>query len=278
MPTRKGSDNRFPLVRVVEDVIDSDPTPAGEIHLRADEATSQLYTVDDAGVVKMWGVGLHDHTGALDGGDLDAAVVDGYIVFNEESAPGTADSGTVRAYAKVDGHLYIKDDAGTEYDLTGGGTFDLDDVGDVNAPSPANGDVLTWDSTPGEWVAAAPAGGSTLTQVPQYIGVSAASGHLTPVVVALGSGTLTAKIRVNQTGSAVFLNLFKNGSRIEQLTSSAGTNTHTFSTDSATAGDQYYIAMSNGGAATPVLLADAFNLSAGLMILGGPSVGVHALV
>lgn len=29
----------------------------------------------------------------------------------------------------------------------------LDDVGDVNAPTPANGDVLTWDSTPGEWVA-----------------------------------------------------------------------------------------------------------------------------
>lgn len=37
---------------------------------------------------------------------------------------------------------------------------DLDDLTDVNAPTPANGDVLTWDSTPGEWVPAAPAGGS----------------------------------------------------------------------------------------------------------------------
>lgn len=32
---------------------------------------------------------------------------------------------------------------------------DLDDLTDVNAPTPANGEVLTWDSTPGEWVAAA---------------------------------------------------------------------------------------------------------------------------
>lgn len=36
----------------------------------------------------------------------------------------------------------------------------LDDVGDCNVASPSNGDVLTWDSTPGEWVPAAPAGGS----------------------------------------------------------------------------------------------------------------------
>lgn len=41
-----------------------------------------------------------------------------------------------------------------------GGIAELDDVPDVNAPTPSNGDVLTWDSTPGEWVAAAPSGGS----------------------------------------------------------------------------------------------------------------------
>jgi hypothetical protein len=33
------------------------------------------------------------------------------------------------------------------------GISELDDVPDVNAPAPSNGDVLTWDSTPGEWVA-----------------------------------------------------------------------------------------------------------------------------
>lgn len=31
----------------------------------------------------------------------------------------------------------------------------LDSIGDVNAPTPGNGEVLTWDSTPGEWVSAA---------------------------------------------------------------------------------------------------------------------------
>lgn len=46
-----------------------------------------------------------------------------------------------------------------------GGANDLDDLGDVNAPSPANGDVLTWDSTPGEWVASAPAAGGGWTQI-----------------------------------------------------------------------------------------------------------------
>lgn len=40
----------------------------------------------------------------------------------------------------------------------GSSITELDDVPDVNAPTPANGDVLTWDSTPGEWVNAAPAG------------------------------------------------------------------------------------------------------------------------
>lgn len=38
------------------------------------------------------------------------------------------------------------------------GIAELDDVSDVNAPTPSNGDVLTWDSTPGEWIAQAPAG------------------------------------------------------------------------------------------------------------------------
>jgi hypothetical protein len=36
----------------------------------------------------------------------------------------------------------------------------LDDLTDVNAPTPTDGDVVTWDDTEGEWVAAAPAGGA----------------------------------------------------------------------------------------------------------------------
>lgn len=42
-----------------------------------------------------------------------------------------------------------------------GSVASLDDVGDVNVPTPANGDVLTWDSTPGEWVPEAPTGGGS---------------------------------------------------------------------------------------------------------------------
>lgn len=44
--------------------------------------------------------------------------------------------------------------------VASGTVAELDDVGDVNAPAPSNGDVLTWDSTPGEWVPQAPSGGS----------------------------------------------------------------------------------------------------------------------
>lgn len=58
----------------------------------------------------------HNHTAAAgDGGDLDAAVIDGHLVFNEEAAPSTPASGTIAVYAKSDGRLYSKDDAGTEY-------------------------------------------------------------------------------------------------------------------------------------------------------------------
>lgn len=38
--------------------------------------------------------------------------------FEEVSAPATPASGTVRLYAKSDGKLYIKDDAGTETDIS----------------------------------------------------------------------------------------------------------------------------------------------------------------
>lgn len=40
------------------------------------------------------------------------------LEFKEMPAPGTPRSGALVAYAKADGKLYAKDDAGTEYDLT----------------------------------------------------------------------------------------------------------------------------------------------------------------
>lgn len=46
--------------------------------------------------------------------------------------------------------------------ITGGSVIsELDDIPDVNAPTPADGDFLMWDSTPGEWVPGTPAGGVT---------------------------------------------------------------------------------------------------------------------
>lgn len=44
-----------------------------------------------------------------------------YLEFAEAAAPGTPAAGIVRQYAKTDGLLYQKDDAGTETALGGGG-------------------------------------------------------------------------------------------------------------------------------------------------------------
>lgn len=53
----------------------------------------------------------------------------------------------------------------------------LDELTDVNAAAPANGQVLTWDSTPGEWVAADPTGGGlTDEQVQDIVGAMAGDG------------------------------------------------------------------------------------------------------
>lgn len=46
----------------------------------------------------------------------------GAVTVPEIAAPSTPAAGTVHIYAKSDGKLYIKDDAGTETDLTGGGS------------------------------------------------------------------------------------------------------------------------------------------------------------
>src|SRR5690349_14255794 len=83
----------------------------------------------------------------------------------EAAAPSTPPSAQTVIYTKADGRIYWKDDAGTEYSVASlddlSGVASLDDVPDVNAPSPSDGQVLTWDSTPGEWVAATPGSGVT---------------------------------------------------------------------------------------------------------------------
>lgn len=68
----------------------------------------------------------------------------------EISAPATPASGRARLYVKTDGHLYLKDDAGTETDLTGGGYTDeaaQDAVGAMVADT-STIDVTYTDATP----------------------------------------------------------------------------------------------------------------------------------
>ena len=69
---------------------------------------------------------------------------DGFLTFDEHaSAPGTPSTGRVALYAKADGKLYCKDDAGTETDLTSSGGAVATDViwdakGDLAAGTGAN--------------------------------------------------------------------------------------------------------------------------------------------
>lgn len=74
------------------------------------------------------------------------------IVVPDEAYDATAWNGSLEVPTKN----AIRD----KIETISGGATTLDGLTDVNAPTPANNDVLTWDSTPGEWVAAAPAGGS----------------------------------------------------------------------------------------------------------------------
>jgi hypothetical protein len=65
----------------------------------------------------------------------------GKILFAEQSsAPSTPGSGYVAVYAKTDGKLYYKDDAGTEY-LIGGGGGGIDS-GTSFPASPSAGDMF----------------------------------------------------------------------------------------------------------------------------------------
>lgn len=94
----------------------------------------------------------------------------------------------------------------------GGGITELDDVPDVNAPTPADGDVLTWDATPGEWVPAAPTGGSNalddLTDVDaptpadgDVLTFDSGSGDWVPVAPSGGTSTETLISSVTTSGS-----------------------------------------------------------------------------
>lgn len=76
---------------------------------------------------------------------------------------GTANGGKVFRNTNTSAIVIDTDTISFDELAAGSSIAALDDIPDVNAPSPSDGDVLTWDSTPGEWVAAAPTGGSGIT-------------------------------------------------------------------------------------------------------------------
>lgn len=111
------------------------------------------------------GTGIGGSTGATDnavlradgtgGSTVQSSVVsvddNGAVTVPEIAAPSTPASGKVILYAKSDGLLYSKDDAGTESAVSGGaGASALDDLSDVTITSPSTDDVLKYNGS--AWV------------------------------------------------------------------------------------------------------------------------------
>ena len=96
----------------------------------------------------------------------------GDIIVPDEAYDATAWNGSLEVPTKN----AVRD----KIESLGSGITELDDVPDVNAPSPSNGDVLTWDSTPGEWVPQAPpgAGSFVLGDATDVDTTAAASGNV----------------------------------------------------------------------------------------------------
>jgi hypothetical protein len=154
MATTKGSDNRFPLLRLTyEDDTPATP-PADEGHIVVGVDKVPRFIDDDGVLTELGGSAAtadHDHTTAGgDGGDLDGARVGDFLEFTEASAPSSPASGFARLYAKSDGRIYSKDDGGTEYgpfDAAGGGGGPLLYVDTIALD--AAGDEFTDDTLPG---------------------------------------------------------------------------------------------------------------------------------
>jgi hypothetical protein len=129
---------------------------------------------------------------------------------------------------------------------TGTVVLELDDLDDVDVPSPTDGDVLTWDNTAGEWIAApAPGAGSgSVTSVSASGGVETTSGSAITT-----TGTIQAATLVNpQTGTSY---TYLTGDRGKLVThSNASAIAGTLPQATSTFGSGWFMRVKNKGAGT----------------------------
>jgi hypothetical protein len=93
----------------------------------------------------------------------------------------------------AEGYALLADGAGNVvWDEVAGGSLALDDLTDVNAGLPNDEDVLTWDETAGEWIAAAGGGGGAST----FVGLTDTPANYT--------GQAGKYVVVNATGDGLF--------------------------------------------------------------------------
>src|SRR6187200_2933151 len=72
------------------------------------------------------------------------------IILSEVAAPAAAPSGKVRLYAKSDGLLYWKDDAGTEYPVGADITSHTGDTTDAHDASAISAVTSGYDNSAGD--------------------------------------------------------------------------------------------------------------------------------
>lgn len=218
--------------------------------------------------------------------------------FAEATAPSTPASGSGVLYVKTDGHIYFKDDAGTESKLSGGAggipATLLDAKGDLIVASAAdtaarlavgtNGHVLTADSgetTGVKWAAAAGSGITVVRRTADFsvsstsladvtgmgFSVAASTNYIGQYVVFFNTNATTVGIRLSINGPASPTQI-KYGAFV--ATGAAGTNDSTMAQMSATAYDTQIVTTSGPGL-TNAVATIWFNLrngsNAGTLIL-----------
>lgn len=133
---------------------------------------------------------------------LSVAQNEAHELFKEITAPATPASGYVSVYAKADGKLYAKDDAGTEYDLTatgGGGSTTVNVTQTSHGLSAGN--LIRSNGTDNQYAVADKDAGSTADAVGYVTAVTDANNF---TFQPLGH-RITNNVPVATAGSALFV-------------------------------------------------------------------------